>query len=34
MDWAESVLYNGLGRYPQALAAALRVVDCPDLAAP
>ena len=34
MDWAESVLYNGLRRYPEALAAALRVVDCPDLAAP
>jgi DNA-binding CsgD family transcriptional regulator len=27
MDWAESVLYNGLGRYSEALAAARRVVD-------
>jgi RNA polymerase sigma factor (sigma-70 family) len=26
MDWAESVLYNGLGRYAEALAAARRVV--------
>jgi DNA-binding CsgD family transcriptional regulator len=27
MDWAESVLYNGLGRYKDALAAARRVFD-------
>jgi DNA-binding CsgD family transcriptional regulator len=27
MDWAESVLYNGLGRYTEALAAARRVFD-------
>jgi DNA-binding CsgD family transcriptional regulator len=32
LDWAESVLYNGLGRYAEALAAALRVVDRPELA--
>jgi DNA-binding CsgD family transcriptional regulator len=32
MDWAESVLYNGLARYPEALAAALQVVDRPELA--
>jgi DNA-binding CsgD family transcriptional regulator len=31
MDWAESVLYNGLGRYEDALAAAQRVVDCGEL---
>ncbi len=31
MDWAESVLYNGLGRYPEALAAARRVVDHTEL---
>ncbi len=31
MDWAESVLYNGLGRYPEALAAARRVVDRTEL---
>jgi DNA-binding CsgD family transcriptional regulator len=31
MDWAESVLYNGLGRYKDALAAALRVVDQAEL---
>ncbi len=34
VDWAESVLYNGLGRYPQALAAARRVVDRAELALP
>jgi DNA-binding CsgD family transcriptional regulator len=31
MDWAESVLYNGLGRYPEALEAARRVVDHTEL---
>ena len=31
MDWAESVLYNGLGRYEEALAAARRVVDGGEL---
>ena len=34
VDWAESVLYNGLGRYPQALAAARRVVGYAELALP
>jgi ATP/maltotriose-dependent transcriptional regulator MalT len=32
LDWAQSVLYNGLGRYTDALAAALKVVDRPELA--
>jgi DNA-binding CsgD family transcriptional regulator len=27
MDWAEALLYNGLGRYAEALAAARRVLD-------
>ncbi len=31
VDWAEAVLYNGLARYEDALSAALRVVDRPDL---
>jgi hypothetical protein len=31
MDWAESVLYNGLGRYAEALVAARRVVDREEL---
>ncbi|HUE26071.1 MAG TPA: LuxR C-terminal-related transcriptional regulator [Solirubrobacteraceae bacterium] len=31
MDWAESVLYNGLGRYAEALAAARRVVEHTEL---
>jgi DNA-binding CsgD family transcriptional regulator len=31
IDWAESVLYNGLGLYTEALAAARRVVDHADL---
>jgi len=31
MDWAESVLYNGLGRYGEALAAAQRVLDRANL---
>jgi DNA-binding CsgD family transcriptional regulator len=29
LDWAEAVLYNGLGRYEQARAAALRVAEHP-----
>ncbi len=29
LDWAEAVLYNGLGRYEQACAAALRVAEHP-----
>jgi DNA-binding CsgD family transcriptional regulator len=34
LDWAEAVLYNGLGRYEQASAAALRVTAHPqDLSA-
>jgi DNA-binding CsgD family transcriptional regulator len=31
MDWAEAVLYNGLGRYAAALAASRRVLDRADL---
>jgi DNA-binding CsgD family transcriptional regulator len=31
MDWAEAVLYNGLGRYPEALDAARRVLDSTEL---
>jgi RNA polymerase sigma factor (sigma-70 family) len=31
MDWAEAVLYNGLGRYPEALAASRRVLDRAEL---
>jgi DNA-binding CsgD family transcriptional regulator len=31
IDWAESVLYNGLGRYEEALAAARRVVEHTEL---
>jgi DNA-binding CsgD family transcriptional regulator len=30
LDWAEAVLYNGLGRYEQARAAALRVTEHPQ----
>jgi DNA-binding CsgD family transcriptional regulator len=30
LDWAESLLYNGLGRYDEARAAALRVMEHPD----
>jgi RNA polymerase sigma factor (sigma-70 family) len=30
-DWAEAVLYNGLGRYAEALAAARRVLDRAEL---
>ena len=34
LDWAEAILYNGLGRYEQALGAAVRVaVDPQDLSA-
>jgi RNA polymerase sigma factor (sigma-70 family) len=29
LDWAESVLYNGLGRYEEARAAAVRVAEHP-----
>src|SRR6266542_4277701 len=29
LDWAQAVLYNGLGRYDEALAAARRVVEYP-----
>jgi DNA-binding CsgD family transcriptional regulator len=31
LDWAESVLYNGLGKYAEALAAARRVVGHTEL---
>ena len=31
MDWAESVMFNGLGRYADALEAARRVVDHSEL---
>jgi DNA-binding CsgD family transcriptional regulator len=30
LDWAEAVLYNGLGRYDEACAAAVRVAEHPD----
>jgi DNA-binding CsgD family transcriptional regulator len=30
LDWAEALLYNGLGRYDEARAAALRVGEHPD----
>jgi DNA-binding CsgD family transcriptional regulator len=30
LDWAEAVLYNGLGRYGEACAAAVRVAEQPD----
>jgi RNA polymerase sigma factor (sigma-70 family) len=33
MDWAESLLLNGLGRYAEALVAARRVVDHTELVA-
>ena len=34
LDWAQAVLYNGLGRYEEARAAALRVAEYPhDLGA-
>jgi DNA-binding CsgD family transcriptional regulator len=31
IDWAESVLYNGLGRYAEALESARRVVEATEL---
>ena len=35
LDWAEAVLYNGLGRYEEARASALRIAEHPqDLAHP
>jgi DNA-binding CsgD family transcriptional regulator len=35
LDWAEAVLYNGLGRYEEARASALRIREHPqDLAPP
>ena len=30
LDWAEAVLCNGLGRYEEALAAALRITEHPE----
>jgi DNA-binding CsgD family transcriptional regulator len=30
LDWAEAVLYNGLGRYEEALVAALRITERPQ----
>jgi RNA polymerase sigma factor (sigma-70 family) len=30
LDWAEAILHNGLGRYEDACAAALRVVEHPE----
>jgi DNA-binding CsgD family transcriptional regulator len=30
LDWAEAMIYNGLGRYEEACAAAVRVVEHPD----
>jgi tetratricopeptide (TPR) repeat protein len=30
LGWAEAVLYNGLGRYEEACAAALRITERPD----
>jgi DNA-binding CsgD family transcriptional regulator len=30
LDWAEAVLYNGLGRYEEACAAGVRVAEHPD----
>jgi DNA-binding CsgD family transcriptional regulator len=30
LDWSEAVLYNGLGRYGEACAAAARVAEHPD----
>jgi DNA-binding CsgD family transcriptional regulator len=30
LDWAEALLYNGLGRYEEACAAAVRVAEHPD----
>jgi DNA-binding CsgD family transcriptional regulator len=35
LDWAQAVLYNGLGRYDEARVAALRIFDYPhDLGGP
>ncbi len=35
LDWAEAVLYNGLGRYEEALAASFRATEYPhDLGGP
>jgi DNA-binding CsgD family transcriptional regulator len=34
LDWAEAVLYNGLGRYDEARAAALRIAEHPQDLAP
>ena len=35
LDWAQAVLYNGLGRYDEARAAALRIFEYPhDLGGP
>ncbi len=34
LDWAEAVLYNGLGRYGEARSAALRMADHPQDLAP
>ena len=34
LDWAEAVLYNGLGRYEEARAAALRIAEHPQDLAP
>jgi hypothetical protein len=33
MNWAESALYNGLGRYAEGLVAARRVVENTELVA-
>jgi DNA-binding CsgD family transcriptional regulator len=34
LDWAEAVLYNGLGRYEEARASALRIAEHPQDLAP
>jgi DNA-binding CsgD family transcriptional regulator len=34
LEWAEAVLYNGLGRYEEARASALRIADHPQDLAP
>jgi DNA-binding CsgD family transcriptional regulator len=34
LDWAEAVLYNGLGRYEEALSAASRIAEHPQDLAP
>jgi hypothetical protein len=33
-DWASAVLNNGLGHYQEAMAAAQRAIDHPELAIP